>query len=213
MKKITDIFFALILVFSSLTVKAENSQVLLQTDLGNIRIELYDSLAPITVKNFLDYVDSGFYNGTIFHRVIPGFVAQGGGYTFDFAEKKTNPEIKNESDNGLKNDYKTIAMARMPHPDSASSQFYFNLKDNPSLNAKVGANGYTVFGRVVEGMEVVEKIAKEPTGMYKSFPDAPNYAVRILSAKRVTAGSITGNSSTPSRMENSRIKDALISKP
>jgi peptidyl-prolyl cis-trans isomerase A (cyclophilin A) len=213
MKKIPNFLFVLILAVSSFAVRAENSQVLLQTDLGNIRIELYDSLAPITVKNFLDYVDSGFYNGTIFHRVIPGFVAQGGGYTFDFAEKKTNPEIKNESDNGLKNDYKTIAMARMPHPDSASSQFYFNLKDNPSLNAKVGANGYTVFGRVVDGMEVVEKIAKEPTGMYKSFPEAPNYAVRILSAKRVTAGSITTNSSTPSRMENSRIKDALISKP
>lgn len=211
--KFTLYIFSTLLFLSSHLTKAENTQVLLQTDLGNIRIELYNSLAPITVKNFLDYVDSGFYNGTIFHRVIPGFVAQGGGYTFDFAEKKTNPEIKNESDNGLKNDYKTIAMARMPHPDSASSQFYFNLRDNPSLNAKVDNNGYTVFGRVIDGMDVVEKIANEPTGMYKSFPEAPNYAVRILSAKRVTAGSIISNQPTPSPLENSRIKDAIISKP
>lgn len=207
MQKLMHIFFTLLLVFG-FTAKAENTQVLMETDLGNIRIELNDTLAPVTVKNFLAYVDSGFYNGTIFHRVIPGFVAQAGGYTFDFAEKKTNPAIKNESDNGLKNDYKTIAMARMPHPDSATAQFYINLKDNPSLNAKVGANGYTVFGKVTEGMDIVEKIAQEPTGMYKSFPEAPNYAVRILSAKRITA-----KSSIPSRMESSRIKDALISKP
>lgn len=207
MQKLIRIFFTLLLA-CGFTAKAENTQVLMETDLGNIRIELYDALAPVTVKNFLDYVDSGFYNGTIFHRVIPGFVAQGGGYTFDFAEKKTNPAIKNESDNGLKNDYKTIAMARMPHPDSATAQFYINLKDNNPLNAKVGANGYTVFGKVTEGMDIVEKIAQEPTGMYKSFPEAPNYAVRILSAKRITA-----KSSTPSRMESSRIKDALISKP
>lgn len=205
--------FSACLFFCAQFSKAENTQVLLETDLGKVRIELYNSLAPITVKNFLDYVDSGFYNGTIFHRVIPGFVAQAGGYTFDFAEKKTNPEIKNESDNGLPNDYKTIAMARLPNPDSASSQFYINLRDNPSLNAKSDANGYTVFGRVIEGIEVVEKIANEPTGMYKSFPEAPNYAVRILSAKRITPGTVTNSSTTERPLENSRIKDAIIAKP
>lgn len=211
--KVTFYIFSAFLLLSSHLSKAENTQVLLQTDLGNVRIEVYGSLAPITVKNFLDYVDSGFYDGTIFHRVIPGFVAQAGGYTFDFAEKKTNPEIKNESDNGLKNDYKTIAMARMPHPDSASSQFYINLRDNPSLNAKVENNGYTVFGRVIDGMDIVEKIANEPTGMYKNFPEAPNYAIRILTAKRVSAGTITNNPPAKSPLENSRIKDAIISKP
>lgn len=212
MKSIISSFCLLLLLLIQIS-RAENTQVLLQTDLGNIRIELYESLAPITVKNFLTYVDSGFYNGTIFHRIVPGFVVQGGGYTFDFAEKKTNPEIKNESDNGLNNDYKTIAMARTANPDSASSQFYFNLKDNPSLNAHGGAKGYTVFGRVIDGMDIVEKIAQEPTGMFKSFPEAPNYAVRILTAKRVTAGSITNPAPTKSPLENSRIKDAIISKP
>jgi len=201
---------AAFLISTSGVLKAENSLVQLHTDLGDIRIELYDSVAPITVKNFLNYVDSGFYDGTIFHRIVPGFVVQGGGYTFDFAEKKTNPEIKNESDNGLKNDYKTIAMARYSAPDSAASQFYFNLKDNPSLNANGGANGYTVFGRVIDGMDIVEKIAQEPTGMFKNFPEAPNYAVRILSAKRVKPGSITKPSIEKSPLENSRIKDAII---
>lgn len=212
MKKILSLFILVWVVVSS-SAKAENSQVLLQTDLGNIRIELYDSIAPITVKNFLTYVDSGFYNGTIFHRIVPGFVVQGGGYTFDFAEKKTNPNIKNESDNGLNNDYKTIAMARTADPDSASSQFYFNLKDNPSLNAHGEAKGYTVFGRVIDGMDVVEKIAQEPTGMFKSFPEAPNYAVRILTAKKITSGTIVEKTAPQNPLENSRIKDALISKP
>lgn len=198
------------LLFFGLSVKAENSQVLMETDLGNIRIELYDSLAPITVKNFLAYVDSGFYNGTIFHRIVPNFVVQGGGYTFDFAEKKTNPEIKNESDNGLGNEYKTIAMARTADPDSASSQFYFNLKDNPSLNAKGQAKGYTVFGRVIDGMDVVEKISREQTGMYKSFPEAPNYAVRILKATRISSGTIIKKPESKNPLENSRIKDALL---
>jgi peptidyl-prolyl cis-trans isomerase A (cyclophilin A) len=212
MKKILSLFI-LIWVAVSSTAQAENSQVLLQTDLGNIRIELYDTIAPITVKNFLTYVDSGFYNGTIFHRIVPGFVVQGGGYTFDFAEKKTNPNIKNESDNGLTNDYKTIAMARTADPDSASSQFYFNLKDNPSLNARGEAKGYTVFGRVIDGMDVVEKIAQEPTGMFKSFPEAPNYAIRILTAKKISSGTIVEKTAPQNPLENSRIKDALISKP
>lgn len=205
-------FLMLMVLIGSQSSRAENTQVLLETDLGNIRIELYDSLAPITVKNFLAYVDSGFYNGTIFHRIVPNFVVQGGGYTFDFAEKQTLPEIKNESDNGLNNDYKTIAMARTADPDSASSQFYFNLKDNPSLNAQGEAKGYTVFGRVIAGMDIVEKISQEPTGMFKSFPEAPNYAVRILKAYRVSAGSVTPKTETQNPLENSRIKDALIKK-
>ncbi len=200
-------------LLSSAFCKAENTQVLLQTDLGNIRLELYDSLAPITVNNFLSYVDSGFYNGTIFHRVIPGYIAQGGGYTFDFVKKETNAEIKNESDNGLENDYKTIAMARTSDPDSATSQFYINLRENSSLNATDTIKGYTVFGRVIDGIEVAEKIANEPTGMYNSFPEAPNYAIRILTAKRLSAGSILPPQPTPKPLVNSRIKDAIMSKP
>lgn len=209
MKQIRLLFLS-VLLLTGYSAKAENPQVLLETDLGSIRIELYDSLAPITVKNFLDYVDSGFYNGTIFHRIVPGFVVQGGGYTFDFVEKKTSSPIKNESDNTLNNDYKTIAMARTADPDSATSQFYFNLKDNPSLNAKGQAKGYTVFGRVIDGMDVVEKIAKEETGMYKSFPEAPNYAVRILKASRISAGTIIKKPESKSPLENSRVKDAIL---
>lgn len=181
-------FFIILLTLFTITHHAyanEKPRVAMKTDLGTFVIELYEQEAPITVKNFLNYVDSKFYDGTIFHRVVPGFVVQGGGMTFDFAEKATQDAIKNESFNGLKNDYKTLAMARRSDPDSATSQFYINLQSNPNLNATDTKAGYTVFGIVIEGMDVVEKIAKEPRGMFKAYPEAPNYAVRILSATRV----------------------------
>ncbi|WP_295799573.1 peptidylprolyl isomerase [uncultured Microbulbifer sp.] len=176
---------ALLLTFS-LTASAitNNPRVVLETDLGSIELVLFADKAPVTVENFLAYVDSGFYDGTIFHRVIPGFMAQGGGYTFDFQEKPTRAPIKNESDNGLSNERGTIAMARTDDPNSATSQFFINLVDNSRLDGGTGKAGYTVFGKVLLGMSVVQQIAAEPRGQFKSFPDAPNAAVRILKARR-----------------------------
>lgn len=163
---------------------SENPRVVLETDLGNVELVLYSDKAPKTVENFLAYVDSGFYNGTIFHRVIPGFMAQGGGYTFDFQEKPTQDPIVNESANGLSNARGTIAMARTNEPDSATAQFFINLVDNSRLDGSADKAGYTVFGKVLLGMSVVQQIAAEPRGQYASFPDAPNTPVRILKARR-----------------------------
>lgn len=166
-------------------VSAQNERyVTFNTDLGTLIIELYPEQAPITVANFLHYVDSGFYEGTIFHRVIPSFVVQGGGFTYDFQRKETAEPIKNESDNGLENKYLTLSMARLNHPDSATSQFFINLKHNESLDGGDNKPGYAVFGKVVEGESVVEKIVAEPRGVFKAFPEAPNAAVRILEAQR-----------------------------
>lgn len=201
--RISFAVFVGMLSFANLA--SANPRVEMKTDLGTLVIELYPNEAPITVKNFLSYVDSQFYDGTIFHRVVPGFVVQGGGMTFDFSEKPTSAPIKNESNNGLKNEYKTIAMARYSDPHSATSQFYINLQNNPSLNATESRPGYTVFGKVITGIEVIEKIAKEPRGMFKAHPEAPNYAVRILSAKR-----LDGNSEASNPLLNTRIKDALV---
>lgn len=158
--------------------------VTFNTDLGAMLIELYPEQAPITVANFLAYIDSGFYEGTIFHRVIPGFVVQGGGFTFDFKRKDTLAPIKNESTNGLKNGYMTLSMARTNRVDSATSQFFINLKQNDSLDGTEAKPGYAVFGKVIVGEEVVHSIVEEPRGVFRAFPDAPNAAVRILSAKR-----------------------------
>jgi peptidyl-prolyl cis-trans isomerase A (cyclophilin A) len=133
--------------------------VIFSTALGNIAIELYPQQAPITVENFLAYVDVGFYDGTIFHRVIPGFVIQGGGHTEDMEHKVTRKPIKNEADNGLKNLRGTLSMARTRERDSATSQFFINLKDNPVLDHGARDFGYAVFGKVIEGMDVVDKIA------------------------------------------------------
>ncbi|SDJ58626.1 peptidylprolyl isomerase [Microbulbifer yueqingensis] len=165
-------------------------QVELKTDLGTVRIELYADRAPATVENFLQYVDSGFYDGVIFHRVIPGFMAQTGGHTFDFQEKETREPVVNESDNGLQNVRGTLAMARTEEPDSATSQFYINYGDNRRLDGSADKPGYTVFGRVIDGMEVVDRIGEEPRGLYRAFPDAPNTPVRILEARRVEAGEV-----------------------
>mgnify|MGYP000737151644 CR=1 FL=1 len=181
---------AILVCFSGLALAVTNNpRVELETDLGTVELVLYADKAPETVKNFLAYADSGFYNGTIFHRVIPGFMAQGGGFTFDFQEKPTNDPVVNESDNGLSNERGTIAMARTSDPNSATSQFYINLVDNSRLDGSADKPGYTVFGKVLLGMSVVQQIAAEPRGQHKAFRDAPNTPVRILKVTRKNSGS------------------------
>lgn len=148
----------------------------LETNHGNIDIELDEKAAPETVKNFTDYVEAGHYDGTIFHRVIKGFMVQGGGFDKNMDQKPTNETIKNEANNGLKNDKGTIAMARTPDPHSASAQFFINVKDNDFLNFRSETPdgwGYAVFGKVVDGMDVVEKIENVETtnsGMHQDVP-------------------------------------------
>ena len=167
---------------------AKNPTLVLETNLGKIKIELFQKEAPISVKNFLDYAKSGFYDGTIFHRVIPGFMIQGGGFTADLTVKSTKPPIKNEATNGLKNDRGTLAMARTNVVDSASSQFFINVANNDFLNHREGgpeAYGYAVFGKVISGMDVVDKIAATQTGMQKGFSDVPVKPVIIKSVKIV----------------------------
>jgi cyclophilin family peptidyl-prolyl cis-trans isomerase len=164
---------------------AANPKVLLKTSKGDMTLELYAAQAPITVKNFLTYVNDKFYDGTIFHRVMAGFMIQGGGLTADMSEKVTRPAIKNEAGNGLKNHRGTIAMARLPEPDTASSQFFINLVNNDGLNHKdnsVEGFGYCVFGKVIAGMDVVDAIAKVPTGNKRGHANVPIEPVTILSA-------------------------------
>ncbi len=167
--------------------KAKNPVVLMETTLGAVKIELYPDKAPVSVKNFLDYVNSGFYNGTIFHRVIPGFMAQGGGFTTDRKQKETRAPIKNEAGNGLKNDRGTIAMARTANPDSATAQFFINVVNNDGLNRpNPDGYGYAVFGRVIEGMDVVDKIVTTPKQRLNMlFSDLPVTPVVITAVKTV----------------------------
>lgn len=164
--------------------KTEKPLVILSTTLGDITLELYPDKAPITVKNFLEYVDSGFYNATLFHRVIPGFVIQGGGMIKDMKKKKTRPPIKNEADNGLWNKRGTLSMARSSAVNSATSQFFINLKDNSVLDNGVRDFGYAVFAKVADGMAVVDKIAAVKTGTQGMSRDVPVEDVILLSAKR-----------------------------
>ena len=167
---------------------AADPQVDLKTNHGTIRLELYPAKAPKTVENFLQYVKDGHFNGTIFHRVIDGFMLQGGGFDKSYRQKATRPPIENEAKNGLKNDLGTVAMARTSAPHSASSQFFINGKNNDFLNAASAQDGwgYTVFGKVVSGMDVVMKISKAPTGPGGPFPtDAPREMVVIESATLV----------------------------
>ena len=158
----------------------------LETTMGNIVIELNQEKAPNTVANFLEYVKSGHYDGTIFHRVIDGFMIQGGGMDANMKEKSTNAPIQNEADNGLKNEVGTIAMARTSDPHSATAQFFINVKDNSFLNFS-GKNpqgwGYAVFGKVTEGMDIVNKIKGVPTGKYGFHADVPTTPVVITHAK------------------------------
>ena len=167
---------------------AADPQVDLKTNHGTIRLELYPAKAPKTVENFLQYVKDGHFNGTIFHRVIDGFMVQGGGFDKSYRQKATRPPIENEAKNGLKNDLGTVAMARTSAPHSASSQFFINGKNNDFLNAANAQDGwgYTVFAKVVSGMDVVMKISKTPTGPGGPFPtDAPREMVVIESATLV----------------------------
>ncbi|MDX2373269.1 peptidylprolyl isomerase [Psychrobacter sp. PP-21] len=161
----------------------------LETNMGAIVIELNEEKAPKTVENFLNYVKSGQYDGTIFHRIIDGFMIQGGGMDAEMNEKPTNAPIENEADNGLKNDKGTIAMARTQDPHSATSQFFINVKDNDFLNHS-GKNmqgwGYTVFGKVTSGMDVIEKMRSVPTGRFGMHADVPKEPVVINSATIVT---------------------------
>jgi peptidyl-prolyl cis-trans isomerase A (cyclophilin A) len=164
--------------------KAKNPVILMETSQGTIKIELFEKEAPISVKNFLGYVNKGFYNGTIFHRVINGFMIQGGGFTTDFAQKPTDAPVKNEAANGLKNDRGTIAMARTGMPDSATAQFFINVENNAMLNRpNPDGFGYAVFGKVIEGMDVVDKIKAVKTGFIHGMGDVPELQVVIKSVK------------------------------
>lgn len=159
-----------------------------KTSHGDFTVELYPKEAPGTVENFLRYVDEEFFDGTVFHRVVPGFVIQGGGLTPDFSQKRTHESIRNEADNGLKNERGTLSMARTNDVNSATSQFFVNLRDNDFLDYKSPSQyGYAVFGRVTEGMEVIDRIAKVNTGRRRGYDDAPLEDVVIVSARRVNA--------------------------
>jgi peptidyl-prolyl cis-trans isomerase A (cyclophilin A) len=158
--------------------------VLLDTSFGQIEVELDPVKAPISSKNFLEYVDSGFYNNTIFHRVIPGFMVQGGGFTDQMAQKQTKDPIRNEASNGLNNVRGTLAMARTSDPNSATSQFFINVADNDFLNPGRD-RGYAVFGKVTKGMDVVDQIVNSPTTIKKGMRDVPADPVYIKSAKRI----------------------------
>jgi cyclophilin family peptidyl-prolyl cis-trans isomerase len=177
--------------------RAANPVVVMETAMGTIKIELYPEKAPVTVKNFLAYVDDKFYDETIFHRVMGkensdrDFMIQGGGFTKEHKEKQTKDPIKNESNNGLSNKRGTIAMARTRDPDSATAQFYINVADNDGLDGRDKPTGYTVFGKVIEGMDVVDKIKAVKTGTREfttrvgkqDFPNAPEEDVLIKSVK------------------------------
>jgi cyclophilin family peptidyl-prolyl cis-trans isomerase len=158
-----------------------------ETTLGDFTIEFFEKEAPLSVANFLRYVDDGFFDTTIFHRVVPGFVIQGGGFTEDMSQKKTHPPVKNEADNGLKNGRGTLSMARTNDINSATSQFFVNLKDNDFLDHSRANFGYAVFARVTEGMDVIDKIAAVETGRKRGFDDVPVDPVVMKSARRIPA--------------------------
>lgn len=166
--------------------------VILHTSMGDITLELNKEKAPATVENFIEYVTDGHYNGTIFHRVIDGFMIQGGGFDKDMQQKPTNAPIKNEANNGLKNDNGTIAMARTQDPHSASAQFFINVKDNDFLNytsETMQGWGYAVFGKVVDGMDVVKKIKSVKTGNKGFHQDVPQEPILIETAELVQSSS------------------------
>ena len=186
--------YLMLFLFSTLSFATEKqmsdtpTKVKMTTSLGTIVIELDNAKAPVSAANFADYVKSGFYDGTIFHRVIPGFMAQGGGFDTSFNQKETQAPIKNEADNGLKNDRGTLAMARTNDPNSATAQFFINYKDNGFLNhtsPTPSGWGYAVFGKVVEGMDVVDEMAKQPTGNRGMHQDVPKTDIVIEKAEIV----------------------------
>ncbi|WP_373187355.1 peptidylprolyl isomerase [Halopseudomonas sp.] len=175
------------LLLAATSALADNPQVLLKTSHGDIKLELNAEAAPISVENFLRYADAGHYDGLIFHRVIPGFMIQGGGFTPDMDQRPVGKPIKNEADNGLRNDRYTVAMARTQVVDSATSQFFINLGKNEFLNHGGRDFGYAVFGEVVDGQHVVETIAKVPTGTTRGHQNVPSSPVVIRSVERVEA--------------------------
>ena len=166
---------------------ANNPQVVIRTSEGDITLQLFADKAPATVENFLAYVDSGFYAGTIFHRVIPNFMIQGGGLLPDLTEKPTNPPVVNESKNRLHNTRGTIAMARTSDPDSAGAQFFINQRNNLRLDWTPGRDGYTVFGEVLLGMDIVDFIATAPTKKVGSMDDVPEEPIVIQAISRIAA--------------------------
>ncbi len=179
--------FASLHSYSSET--GNKTMVKMTTSMGEIEIELYPDEAPVTVRNFVEYVESGFFDGTIFHRIIPGFVLQGGGFTPDMNQKQTRPAIVNEADNGLKNTAGALSMARTSVPDSATSQFFINLVDNSFLDftAKTQQGwGYAVFARVTSGMDVVESMARVSTGKVRGHSDVPLEPVIIEKAELIS---------------------------
>ncbi len=168
---------------------AANPQVTIETNRGDFIVELYPEKAPKTVANFLQYVNSGFYKDTIFHRVINRFMIQGGGFNADMSEKATRAPIVNEAGNGLLNEIGTLAMARTGDPDSATAQFFINLENNQFLNYQSPDPqliGYCVFGRVLKGMDVVREIASTPTGNAGPYNDVPKSPIKIMQVKLIT---------------------------
>lgn len=181
--------FVILMLLTNLAFAA-NPVVIIDSNLGEFEVELNEEKAPISVKNFLSYVDEKFYDGTIFHRVINNFMIQGGGFQEGMKEKKTRAPIKNEAANGLKNEVGTIAMARTSEPDSATAQFYINVNDNTSLdhqNPSPMGIGYAVFGKVTTGMHVLNRIKLVKTGSISSFSDVPMDSVIIKSIRRKDA--------------------------
>ena len=173
---------------SPVVLAAKETHVRISTSVGDIDLVLYADKAPVTVKNFLGYVDKGTYNGTIFHRVIKGFMIQGGGFDTKLVKRPTRDPIRNEADNGLKNQVGTIAMARTGIPDSATNQFFINTADNGFLDFKdksVQGWGYAVFGKVTKGMDVVRKIESAPTRYYGPFQNLPSPAIVIKRVQRI----------------------------
>lgn len=201
--KLRVILFILAL-FAGASAQADNPLVKMTTSYGEIVFELYPDKAPITVANFMNYANSGFYEGTIFHRVINNFMVQGGGYTPYLEHKPTQAPIPNEADNGLKNEMGTLAMAHNSDPDSATSQFYINLADNKYLNHRSPQPqyyGYCVFGKIVKGLEVVKRIAATPTRANGRFAsDVPVKLILIQKVEPVSADEITPSARTLSQL-------------
>ncbi len=166
-----------------------NTQMQIQTTQGNIEIELFNDKAPVSAKNFETYVKQNFYKGTIFHRVIPGFMIQGGGFDQNMNQKQTQAAIRNEASNGLKNTRGTLAMARTNDPNSATSQFFINLTNNQFLDQSGANPGYAVFARVTKGMDVVDKIANVPTGRFGMHQDVPKQSITITGVQILNSAS------------------------
>ena len=185
---IISIMVVLMAFATTIQANKTNPKVIMKTSMGDITIELYPDKAPITVKNFFSYVDEKFFDGTIFHRVMKGFMIQGGGLTADFTSKPEKPTIKNEAANKLKNKRGTIAMARMPDKDSATSQFFINHVDNPGLDHRDNTPegyGYAVFGKVINGMDVVDAIANVTIMTRSGRANVPRETITIISIRRV----------------------------